>query len=179
MAVAEILQLPAQPATGAVHRTPLGGDGYRAPFAAYNIDNFTLVGDGTGGSPGISFTANMDERFCTLVAYLNLSVSQTAAIDLGLRFRVDTSQASSPIAPQTQSVDAQSIPLTSNPASINEIFQPVPVILPGDGAGSLVQLTTGNIDTDIYRFSGLFYLFNIDVRQVMPMGPLLWARGAT
>ncbi len=179
MSVAEILTLPAQPVTGATHRTPLGGDGYKAPMAAYIVDNFTLVGDATGGSPGISFTVNMDERFCALVAYAVLSVSQASGTALGLRFRIDTGQGSSPVAPQLQNIAAAAIAGTANSATINETWNPIPLIIPGDGAQGLLQMTTTNIDTDTYRFSALIYLFNVNVRQVMPMGPLLWARGST
>lgn len=177
MAVAVTLQLPNQPSTGAVHRTPLGGDGFRAPMASYIVDNFQISGNVSGGS--LLGTVNMDERFCALVAYITTSITQTTPADTDLRLRLDTSGANSPVAAQVQSIAAANISATVSTATINEIWTPTPTILPGSGAGALFSVQGLNNDGDLFRISALIYLFNINVRQVMPMGPLLWARGST
>jgi len=163
VAVTETVTLPDQPpAGGQTHRTPLGGDGFRAPMAAYIVDNMLATGD-AGGGP-IVCQVNMDERFCSLVAYLTVSMTQASQTDIDLRFRV-----------QHRRAEATGI----SPAQISEVWVPVPVIIPGGGAGGLITAGALNVDTDLFRLSALIYLFNINVRQVMPMGPLLWARGAT
>ncbi len=177
MAVAETVVLPNQPTAGAVHRTPLGGDGYRAPMAAYIIDNFTLAGDATGTS--LTGQIGMDERFCALLAYVTLSITQATDQDIDVRYRLDTSQASSPVAPQVQGRRLEFTVSNISTATINDVWTPVPVIVPGGGAGGLLSVGVVNRDTDAVRISALIYLFNINVRQVMPMGPLLWARGST
>lgn len=176
MSVTQTVTLPDQPvAGGVVHRTPLGGDGYTAPMASYIVDNMLLTSSATGGASTIQI--NMDERFCSLVAYLTLSVSQAIQADIEVRYRLDTSSVSSPVATQVQNRDLPTI--TWHTAEINDIWTPVPNIIPGDGSGGLVSAAIENLDTDAMRVSALIYLFNIRVREVMPMGPLLWARGST
>lgn len=177
MAIAVTLQLPNQPSTGAVHRTPLGGDGYRAPMAAYIVDNFQATNAAGGGAS--TLTVQMDERFCSLVAYATLSMTQATPADIDARYRLDTTQASSPIAPQVQGRRIEFTDSDISTATINDIWTPTPVIIPGGGAGGILTMGVVNIDTDLFRLSALIYLFNINVRQVMPMGPLLWARGST
>jgi len=180
MAISQTMTLPNQPGSplsGAVHRTPLGGDGFRAPMAAYILDNIQLTGDAGGGA--VTIQVNMDERFCSLVAYMVYSNSQATPAAVGIRFRIDTAEGSSPIAPQVQSVFASALASTVSTSSINEIFTPTPVIIPGGGAGGLITVASTNALSDNNRLSALIYLFNINVRQVMPMGPLLWARGST
>jgi len=177
VAVGETTVLPNQPATGATHRTPLGGDGYRAPMAAYIVDNMAVTGDAGGG--GALLQVQMDERFCSLVAYLTVSLTQATDADIDVRYRLDTSQASSPVATQVQGRRLEFTVAQVSSATINDVWAPIPVIIPGGGAGGLFSAEFKNVDTDIYRLSALVYLFNINVRQVMPMGPLLWARGST
>lgn len=177
MAVSTTVALPDQPAVGVVHRTPLGGDGFRAPLAAYIVDNLQLTGDASGG--GASLMVTMDERFCALVAYLTFSATQATDQDIDVRYRLDTSSASSPVATQVQSRRLEFIVPQVSSATINDVWTPTPVIVPGDGAGGLCSVEVKNEDTDIYRLSVLIYIFDINVRQVMPMGPLLWARGST
>ncbi len=177
MSVAETITLPGQPASGVVHRTPLGGDGFAAPMAAYIVDNMELTG--AAGSGNITATILMDERFCSLVAYATVSITQATDQNMGVRYRLDTSLASSPVATQVQSRFLTAGSSNTSPATINDVWVPVPVILPGDGGGGLLSVGSVNFDTDLFRVSALIYLFDINVRQVMPMGPLLWARGAT
>lgn len=162
-------------AGGVVHRTPLGGDGFVAPMAAYIVDNMLLTSSATGGASTIQ--VNMDERFCSLVAYVTVSMSQAIQVDIEVRYRLDTAAVSSPVATQVQNRDL--LMIDWHTAEINDVWTPVPVVMPGDGAGALVSAAVENLDTDTLRLSALIYLFDINVRNVTPMGPLLWARGST
>ncbi len=75
--------LPAQPAVGQVQYVPLGGDGFRAPFAAYAISSHTVAGDAGGGFAQLRIS--MDPRFCSLVAWTTIGITQVTPADAVLR----------------------------------------------------------------------------------------------
>lgn len=177
MSVAETLTLPNQPATGIVHRIPLGGNGFNAPHAAYVVDNFALVGDAGGGN--INQTINMDERFCSLVAFVNIALSQATPADAGWHIALDSNVALGPVAPQTENLALTAIANDISTVHISHVWVPVPYVLPGAGGGGSISSQVLNNLNDTMRLTALIYLFDVNVRQVTPMGPLLWARGAT
>lgn len=177
MAVTETLALPNQPTQGRVHRVSLGGDGYTAPHAAYVVDNMILTGDVSGGA--LSHIITMDERFCSLVAYVNILSSQVASADADWVVGLDSNIANGAIAPQLEGRVIAATSATVSSVTLASIFTPVPVVLPGAGAGAQINSNVLNVENDGVRISALIYLFNVRVREVTPMGPLLWARGAT
>jgi len=67
---------------------------------------------------------------------------------------------------------------TVNASTIAGTFVPKPTILPGAGALPFINVAMVNVDSDVLSVDALIYLFNIDVRQKTPMGPLLWAAGS-
>jgi len=149
----------------------LGGNGYNAPFAAYAINSWQIEADASGGLA--VYTLTMDRRFVALVSYISFLGIQTVPADVGLR----TVLRSDPGAPTvSRALLLDSLPTTSAVASLNDVYTPVPVLLPG-GQVATVTVETDNVDTDDYFLSALIYLFNIDVRQKSPTGPIFWARG--
>jgi hypothetical protein len=50
--------------------------------------------------------------------------------------------------------------------------------MPGGPSDPNVRFEMVNVLADVYSMHLLVYLFNIRVRELTPMGPLLWARGS-
>jgi len=173
VAIAENLTLPAQPATGSVTYVTLGGDGYMAPFAAYSVSDWQVTADASGGRA--TYTLTMDDRFVGLMSYASFTGIQGSTLDVGCRWRLRGTPGAPPVF-RALTIDA----ITTNAvgAQLNDLFVPQPVLLPG-GQPATLLFETDNVNGDSYFISTLIYLFNIDVRQKTPMGPLLWARGAS
>jgi len=156
---------------------PLGGDGYTAPFAAYTVDLMEDVGDGSGGTA--TLTVTMDPRFCALVQYATWDIAQATPAAAEFRVRLGALQQKVPI--QTdQGTQANISATVSSSREVTRVWEPVPVVLPGgEGPAPFLEGKWANVDTDVYRLSIQIFLFNIRVREVTPMGPILWARGST
>lgn len=172
IAIAETLTLPAQPASGTLTRLNLGGDGFRAPIAAYSLEAMTLTGDVSGGS--LRFLINMDARFCTLMAYSAFAIAQGSKSNADFRYILggDT------VPGQQLTGTTTAINLTVHGTNNGFTWYPKPFVLPGGGQNSNLQLDVLNVDDDVVAMNGIFYLFDIRVRELTPMGPLLWAAGA-
>ena len=171
--VIETLVLPAQPTVGAVQRIPLGGDGFTAPIAAYSVVNFTLTGDAGGGV--LRARVDMDARFCSLISYVTFDVQQATPAAEEFRQFISAARA----VPLMVDVGSVANLGTFTTFEINHMWQPPPLILPGADHGAYHQLSIVNTDTDVLRVNLYIYIFDIRVRELTPMGPLLWARGAT
>lgn len=177
MSVSVTLQLPAQPAVGVVQLVPLGGDGYSAPKAMFTVNSLTAVSDASGGLTSIQLL--MDQNYSSLVAFMSMTVLQALAADVQVQMRVRTPgtfpdrvaiQFDRGVVSEMSDVSTTQIART---------WSPQPIILGGSGSGSQIDVTIENIDTDILTLSAAIYLFDNTVRTRAPMGPLLWARGAT
>lgn len=172
-AVAVELTLPAQPTSGGtVEIVPLGGDGFYSPQFAFNIKDLAALGTVTGGN--VSLTVNMDPRYCSLVAFMTVQISQgtEANADVIMRLRSDRMAGPKFSAP-VPSID----PLVSN-NEIGSTWEPPPIVMPGGGQSSQIEALFVNVDADVYKLDALIYVFNIRAREMTPMGPLLWARGS-
>lgn len=175
IAVAQVLQLPDQPsAGGTVGYIPLGGNGYDAPIAAYQIAGFQVIGDATGTSATLAVT--MDPRYTSLVSYVTFSIAQATSADADFRATIargttfPTISASGAIEAVSSNVSSQEVTRT---------WEPAPAVLPGTTVlVPTLQVQFVNVDTDIYTMSSMIYIFNIRARETTPMGPLLWARGS-
>ncbi len=174
MAVSVAVTLPGQPVVGASSYTPLGGDGLRAPFAAQNLNNFQATGDASGG--GALLTVNLDPRFVSLVAFVPIQIIQGTSADVDARFVITAAPLRT-----SQQVENRVIVATSavmNTVTIAHTWNPTPQLVSGiDNPRLAVQFL--NVNGDEYFLDALIYLFRLDVREKAPMGPLLWARGAT
>ncbi len=176
MSVTEAITLPAQPVAGTVDYLPLGGDGFTAPFAAYNIIDFNLTGDASGGR--VSNSVNMDMRYCSLVAYFSYAIQQATPAAANMR-QVLTADS---VAEQSLQGEVPAIDAAIAVRTVSQTWNPTPIVMPGAvSAQNLPRIFARavNVDGDDYFLNALIYLFNVRVREVTPMGPLLWARGAT
>ncbi len=169
--LSETLTLPQNPTVGTVDYVPLGGDGFQAPFAAYSVRDFEQTGDAGGGT--ITFSIDVDERFCSYVSWLSFIGRLATVADA--EYRVFSSADRHAQASEVKNARASSV-LGSN--EVSEVWRPPGVILPGSGSNASFGLIIENILNDVWRVSAHIYLFNVRVRELTPMGPLLWARGS-
>lgn len=177
MAVSETLALPNQPATGAMTFVPLGGDGFTAPAAAYAVTDMELAGDASGGAMSIFVT--MDDRFCSLVSFVTVNIAQASSADADLRIAVASGSGTSQIPLAIHQNLQTATALVVNTKNVGFTWNPPPVMLPGAGQAGRIIFQAKNVDANDFFLSSLIYLFDIRVRELTPMGPLLWARGAT
>jgi len=158
-----------------LERVPLGGDGFEAPAFAYALTRMNVTGNVSGGAWTI--TAVMDPRFCSLIAYATIEQEQTTPAAANVRYRISDQLNRTP--PQVL-MEALIVMGTSTglPNSASS-WSPVPLILPGGAPAPQIIASGGNLDGDEYFLSILVYGFDIRVRELTPVGPLLWSRGAT
>ncbi len=173
MSVSATLQLPSQPTLGELTYTPLGGDGLLAPFAAHVVNGFRVVGDASGGNATLEVL--LDTRFCHIVAFVATQITQATSADADVRY---SSGSSDRAATQVHGIVVPALSALINAATIANTWNPAPQVLSGLDAPN-IRLGFVNVDTDTYFLEALIYLFRLDVREKTPMGPLLWARGAT
>lgn len=164
--------LPAQPPVGSTTYIPLGGDGYSAPHAAYAVKGFSLAHDASGGNAHIGVT--MDNRFCSLVSYCTGAIKQITSADAGMSFEllgptIATVALVGPVAAVISLVDTQ---------EVRKTWEVPPLVLPGGSEVGTLSLQVENVLNDSSLIDVLIYLFNIRVRELTPMGPILWARGS-
>jgi len=155
----------------------LGGDGLRAPFAAYAITGYTITGDATSGRAEQNIF--MDPRFCSLVSYLTLTNTQATVADADFKFTVGSNSPEVAVPRQVRQGLAPAVAaIVSGGVSIGETWEPPPFILPGGGNSGFAQMQMANVDTDVYIMTAFIYLFNIRVRELSSTGGLLWQRGS-
>ncbi len=172
IALTSVVTLPAQPTNGTLFYVPLGGDGYKSPFAAHALSNMNITGDASGGS--VQFTVNFDPKFVTLVSYLTMQIVQGTVADADIRATL----ASDETAVIDASVVTAMAALTSGVA-ISRTWTPHATLLPGGVRGSRCTFQATNVLADTYHLDLWAYLFNIRVREVTPIAPLLWAQGGS
>ncbi len=174
--VTETVVMPAQPATGTVIRIPLGGNGYHAPIAAYEVSGFAVTGDASSGS--LQAQINMDPRYTALCSFVTMSIQQGTSADADVSFLMSGSAGFVPT--QADQGPVTAVASLVDAGEIRKTWTPTPVIMPGgNNANAHVRVNVLNVDGDVLGLSALFYIFNIRARELTPMGPLLWARGAT
>ncbi len=174
MTVVDTLTLPDQPTTGSTNYIPLGGDGYSAPIAAYSVAGFQTAGDASAGL--LQQAIVCDARYCSLVSWVTGSIQQATPADADFRFNLSSlSNRSVPLMTHAGATVAIAAAFT---VEINELWVPSPVVLPGGTDIGTIALNRVNVDGDVYNAHAMIYLFDIRVRELTPMGPLLWARGS-
>lgn len=132
------------------------------------------TGDVSGGA--VSLTVTMDPRYSSLVSLVTWQIAQGTAADAD--FRVLLRGNTSPTL-----LDLGTQPSTASTVSAFEVgrtWNPSAMILPGGNSeNAQIQAHFTNVDDDEYFLDALIFAFDIRVRELTPMGPLLWARGAT
>jgi len=174
IAVSATVTFPAQPTIGLLTFVPLGGDGYTAPFGAYSLLGHRVTGASGGGS--MVLRANMDPRYTSLISYVTGIDSQVASADADVRLLVTADDSRVPPAIDQGLVAGTDAVMSTN--TIVRTWNPPALILPGGNAISNVRFEMVNVENDVYVMHALVYLFNIRVRELTPMGPLLWSRGS-
>ncbi len=154
---------------------PLGGDGFAAPFAAYAVSSHAVTGDVSGGSATLRM--NMDPRFCSLVSWSTIGITQGTPADAELRGIIGANGTA--VARLADQNDQTAVAATVSAQSILRTWCPTPTILPGGDVVPFCSWAMTNVDGDVYHMDAYVFLFNIRVRELTPMGPLLWARGST
>ncbi len=175
ISVTEAFTLPNQPTIGTVRFVPLGGDGFKAPSHAYSIFDASIVGDAGGGNARIQ--ATMDNRYCSLVSYRCGQNQQVSALDADFRLSVTGGD----VPEQLSQGAATAISAGVSLRTIGQTFSPTPIVLPGGSFSDAprVIFRMANVLDDEYFLNAWIFCFDIRVRELTPMGPLLWARGAT
>lgn len=168
MSVSESVTLPAQPGSGTLRFVPLGGDGYTAPFAMWQIRDFIATGDSGAGNQVVSI--GMDDRYCSLVGYAAMTYTDTAVQDI--RWVLAGTQV--PLQVRTIKLSPSSASL--NTATMSDLWLPPAAVSPGATPVTL-SITTLNNDTEVLTLHASIFLFNINARQKMPYQALVAARG--
>lgn len=171
MAVENAFTLPNQPLEsvfGTSTYVALGGDGLTSPKGAYSIRGARIGGDVSGGLASINCT--MDERFTSLVQYVT---AQAGGVTTSTEIKmVITSNSQASVIDWGTDLVFTAIGATN----CGHTWNPPPILLPGNEV-SRIEMDWPNVDGDTFFMDALIYLFDIDVRQRTPIGPLLWARG--
>jgi len=174
-AVSSSVVLPLQPSSGDLRYIPLGGDGFTAPKAAYNLIGMAVTGAAGAGS--MTLTCTMDDRYVSLLSYVSIADAQVVSADADISLLLSAGNLGMP--PQALTERVVAISATVEAGTIRRTWIPTPVLLAGSEKRGLVTFRMVNVENDVYTMSLLVYLFDIRVRETTPMGPLLWARGAT
>lgn len=162
---------------GNVAFIPLGGDGYGAPIAAYSISGPQVVGDGSGGNARLDIV--MDARYSSLISYSTLVVRQGTAADIDVQRTIGGASSGRAIPLLIENLKAVANSATVSIDTIAENWFPPPVLLPGATDIARLRYRIQNVLNDTAIIYSLIYLFQLNVRQVNPMGPILWARGSS
>lgn len=171
MTISETVQLPDQPTKGAVEFIPLGGDGFSAPKFAYTVLTAELTGDSSGGT--MSMRIEMDPRWSAVVGYVTGQIVQQTPADAEHLFTITGDRVPTLL---------HQGDITNTVLSTSEIgftWRPEPLVLPGGTTAvpPALQVRFLNVDGDLVRMSALIFCYDIRVRELTPMGPILWARG--
>lgn len=172
VSVVESITLPAQPTTGTTRYIPLGGDGYISPFAASAVRGFALTGDASSGV--IETRVNLDPRFVALVSFVTIQIAQGTAADADFRIDVFNDEAAI-----VNSGAIESIASLINSNEVSRTYRPPANLMPGGDKTQFVRAQVLNVNGDVFQMDLFVYLFNIRVREVTPIAPLLWAQGGS
>lgn len=122
------------------------------------------------------FTLNTDPRFCALVGHASFQIEQGTPADAVFRsiLRTHASIGGVVLAATNETLSNTGSTFTN---TVAKTVVPPPFVLPGGNTAGGIQLQAANVEDDVYKVAANIYLFNILVREVYPMGPLLWSRG--
>jgi len=161
MSVSTVLVLPAQPASGSVSYVPLGGDGFRAPFAMYQLNSVGVVNDASGGTAQIF--VDMDPQFQAVCQNMVFDIASAAADKELICAISDRSLLYSDIA-QVIAL----LPSITGISNARASWCPVPLFDLGRING-----VVANVDTETLSISAQILLFNRRATEVVPLPVLL------
>lgn len=139
---------------------PLGGDGWTAPHSVWEVSQL-LAGDGGGGNSQI--TINFDERFQSVVSYVNMRNSNAStAVEMLIQILPRNRSA-----PQLMAF-ANAVPLLGLTSENLFTWCPPPIV----GLGRAIS-TKVNTSGDTHIFQMYLYNFDINVLQKVPLNLIL------
>ncbi len=160
MSVAASVQLPDQPTTGFSSTRPLGGSGIVAPHNEQRCQ-IGVAGDASGNVA--SLTVQLDPRYASLVAFLQLNSTSQAAYDV--EFLIQETDGT--VLRFHKVVPAVSV----IPAVHACFFTPPPVLLSGTPgiAPPSVDVVTDNVNGATLTLNMQVYTFVKNVRELTPL----------
>ncbi len=177
MSVSALVVMPTQPATtpssNVLKFEPLGGNGYRSPFAAYSV-RVGVLGDASGGFAQVRI--GFDERYVALLSYVHIGIiGAVADTDFICNFQCgidDNVQL-------TETALKRGITSVSG-YDTNYIWLPPACVASGPpNAGTntsvapYVDTYVDNVDGDTLTVGLRVYLFQKDARERVPLEQLL------
>lgn len=167
MAITVVLNIPGQPAAGALELVPLGGNGYTSPHSFYAFEVIS-AGDVSGGTNLVY--VRPDERYTSLVPYVMTRVTGLAADVV-----VEVVIAATALDRVTQD---QTIAFTTSNFAGHLVWRPPPMIIQTPGrTGSVdtpwLRWETANVDGEGLNCIGRIYNFAIDVREKISLPVIL------
>lgn len=173
MSVVATMTLPQQGATGVLRYTPLGGNGMSSPKGMYQLRNFAVTGDVSGGS--IKLQVVMDDRFCCMVAYATMLYAGTGTDPMPIRWLFGGSIGG--ISPdQVRQVAADVVPTTVGGDRVQDMWVP-PAFVHGSDPNLTLEISTINEDGDVLQLHASIFVFDINARQRVPFELLVASRG--
>jgi len=176
------ITLPAQPATaaeGEVEYTPLGGDGFVAPFAMYTLKNLAVVNDASAGFANIVVT--MDQRYTALVSYMTIDLHQVTSTNKEIRMAIGTGGSSAGrLVWQTKMFALRQ----EFAPEVSGTWVPPGVLMKGSGPQNnpntnfIEWIANNDTSGDTLAAHGQILLFNLDVEQRTPL-PIIMASRST
>lgn len=159
---------PDTPATGdVVELVPLAGNGYTAPHSYYAFD---ISADGVVGGGNLDIQVRFDERYTSIVPYLEVRTNSISANVTGEWILASTAVDRVVQGPFSLVFDAAQ--------ASNQVFEPPPLIIQGAPRETLMtypwfRFRTVNVDTEDYQIFGRVYNFKIDALKVIGLPALL------
>ncbi len=162
MSVSATITLPEQPAVGSIAYVPLGGDGYAAPFAMYQLNSVGVVNDATSGTAQLFI--NMDPQFQAVIQNMVFDIASAAA-DKELVCSISDRTGLYTDFAQVIAL----LPSITGISNARASWCPVPLFDVGQINGIVA-----NVDTETLSISGQILLFNRRATEIVPL-PLLLA----
>lgn len=160
MSVSDTTTLPAQPTTGSVAFIPLGGDGFMAPIAMYQLESVGVVNDASGGTAQLF--VNMDPQFQAVIQNIVFDVASAAA-DKEMVCAITSRDGNYSDVGQVIAL----LPTITGVSNARASWCPVPLFDCGQING-----VVANVDTETFSMSAQILLFNRRATEVIPLSIL-------
>jgi len=155
MAIAQDVNLTDQPAVGSNKWIPLGGDGFTSPQSLYFFD-IANTGDASGGN--VVIQVFRDQRFENIASFIQVQVAGAATL---VRFDVSREDTGRAIHVGSTVIDEA--------GTFGALLWAPPLIIDAQKWA----LTLVNTDTEVIRFKGLVYNFDVQASEKVPLSVLV------
>lgn len=167
MTVAETFTLPAQPTTGTARFIPLAGSGVLGPLGYYQI---AVTLDDLASTGYNKIRCILDKRYTHIVSHCGVTKIQASVANAVWSLKVSPSQ--------QWIVDLVGYDdLTSADPQIADVRTPNLEIIDGDGSAYIESLIEENAIGDTHGFTAVIYVFNKNIRNMVPLHIILGSLG--